>query len=110
MPSAPSSDEDLWQRVGLQELRRALRRVQELTREFEAALGTLPACHTCARATLVEQINRTAHRLGQHAASVSVLASTLSDAMAATEEARKALISNVPSPCQCAGGPCTCHD
>lgn len=40
--SASIESEDLWRRVGLSELRRALRHIDHLTRTFEQVLQELP--------------------------------------------------------------------
>ena len=101
---------DLWRRVGLDELRQALARVQGLTAGFEKALRTLPPCNTCARVSLLEQIQATGRHLSSEAASLSVLASTLKQAVAAAEQMQAELAANAPEPCQCSSGECTCHD
>jgi len=43
------SGEELWERLGLEELRAKLQQVHMLEQQFEAALRTLPDCPACAR-------------------------------------------------------------
>lgn len=101
--------EDIWRRVGLEELRHALVRARGLMERFEQALRTLPPCNTCARASLLEQIDTAGRHLSGEAASLSVLASTLKQAVASAEQTQAALVVNAPDPCHCSSGQCTCH-
>lgn len=102
--------EDLWRRVGLNELRQALVRARDLMERLDQALRTLPPCNTCARISLLEQIHTVGRYLGNEVSSLSVLASTLKQAVAAVEQTQAELIENAPVPCQCSTGQCTCHD
>lgn len=102
--------EQLWRRVGLDELRQALRRIEELMYGFEKTLRSLPPCDACARAKLVERIQSDSNRLSREMTSLSVLAETLKDTLGTTEQCTAALTANPPAPCRCTGGPCTCHE
>src|SRR3989338_3167269 len=95
------NSEDLWRRVGLDELRQALVRTQGLIQEFEQALRTLPPCNACARVSLLEQIHTAGRHLSGEAASLSVLAGVLTQAVAAAEQTQTELAANAPSPCRC---------
>ena len=111
MPSMPSAETELlWKRVGLEELRRALSRIEALTTGFERALRRLPPCSTCARTNLFGQIRTTSGQLSSETASLSALAATLQQAAAAAEQMEAQLMANVPKPCRCEGGTCTCHE
>jgi hypothetical protein len=107
---AQEDAENLWREVGLEELRQALREVEALTRCFEASLHALPPCAACARVSILQQIHADGSRLGSKVVSLTVLASTLKQAVAVAEQAQTELAANVPAPCQCSSGPCTCHD
>jgi hypothetical protein len=111
MPEKHDIDsDDLWRRVGLDELRQALARVENLSSGFEKALRTLPPCNTCARVSLLEQIQTAGRHLSSEAASLSVLAGTLKQAVSAAEKMQAELATNIPEPCQCSSGKCICHD
>lgn len=101
---------ELWRRVGLEELRSTLERVQGLTEQFETALRALPPCDTCARSSLLKQLEIAGQRLGSEAISISVLAESLHQAMMAIEKAHKELGETSATPCQCPSGHCTCHE
>ena len=102
--------EDLWRRVGLDELRQALGRVHGLTERFEQALHTLPPCNACARVNLLEQIHTAGRHLSGEVTSLAVLATTLKQAVAAAEQTQAELAANAPDPCRCSFGQCTCHE
>lgn len=102
--------DDLWRRVGLEELRQALERVTALANEFAGALKALPPCNACARVSLLEQIHTSGRHLSGEAGSLSVLAGALKQAVAAAEQTQAELVANAPSPCRCSSGQCTCHD
>lgn len=102
--------EDLWRRVGLDELRCALVRIECLTKQFEQALRALPPCSRCARVSLMEQIRETGGRLSGEAGSLSALAETLKRAVAAAEQTQAALAANAPEACHCTTSRCTCHE
>ena len=102
--------EDLWKRIGLDELRKALAEIELLTGQFVHALQALPPCTKCARAKLISQIGDTGTRLGSKTISLSVLANTLERAVGTAEHTQEELLANAPEPCQCATGSCTCHE
>lgn len=102
--------EDLWRRVGLDELRQTLVRTQTLMQQFEQALRTLPPCNACARVSLLEQVHSAGRHLSVEAGSLSVLAGMLKQAVAAAEQTQTELAANAPPPCRCSSGPCTCHE
>ena len=102
--------QDLWKQVGLEELRKALKDVEILTRHFEKLLRMLPPCSTCARVNLLQQVHAVGSRLGSEIISLTVLASILKQVMAVAEQAQGELVADAPAPCQCSTGPCTCHD
>ena len=104
------NSEDLWRRVGLHELRQALVRTQGLMQEFEQALRTLPPCNACARVNLLEHIHAAGRHLSGEVASLSALAGTLKQAVAAAEQIQTELAANAPAPCRCSSGQCTCHE
>ena len=104
------NSEDLWRRVGLDELRQTLVRAQGLMERFEQALRTLPPCNTCARVSLLEQIHSAGRHRSGEAGSLSVLAGVLTQAVAAAEQTQTELAANAPPPCRCSSGQCTCHD
>jgi len=99
----------LWKRVGLQELREALARTEELIRGFEGALKAMPSCDDCAQVALLDQIRKTGGRLSSETVSLSVLAENLKEAVATAELAQAELGANAPDPCRCPTGLCTCH-
>jgi hypothetical protein len=108
-PRAIDSD-DLWRRVGLGELRNALKQVERLTQTFEQALRALPPCNTCARGSLLQQIHTASSHLGRELVGVTMLASALKEAVVAAEQTHAELVAHAPNPCRCATGPCACHD
>ncbi|MBI3313913.1 MAG: hypothetical protein HYZ83_06735 [Candidatus Omnitrophica bacterium] len=101
--------EILWKRVGLAELRAALKNINDLTNQFEKALASLPQCDQCARVQLLEQIQKTGNRLSGEVISLISLSATLKDAVSAAEAAEKKLIEQCPETCKCEGDQCTCH-
>lgn len=109
MPVTQTDLDELWRRVGLGELRGALLRVQELSREFEEALRALPSCDQCARAKLLEQIRSTGGRLSSEAVSLSIMAESVKSTVKAVEDAQCMLETNPPQPCHCPAGECLCH-
>ena len=102
--------EGLWRRLGLGELRAALERISALEGRFEQALRALPPCTSCAKVAMLEDIRGTGRRLSGEAASLSALAETLKEAVAASLRAQEALTAQAPTPCRCASGQCVCHD
>lgn len=104
------NSEDLWRRVGLDELRQALVRAQGLMERFEQALRMLPPCNTCARVNLLEQIHTTGRHLSGEVTTLSILAGTLKQAVAAAEQTQAELVADAPEPCHCSSGQCTCHE
>ena len=107
-PSPGVDTEDIWKRVGLEELRQALERVTTLAEEFEDALKALPPCDACARALLLERIEASGRRLGGAAISVSTLADVLRQAQATAEDAQQELVRCAPESCACPPGRCAC--
>jgi len=101
--------DELWKSMGLENLRRGLRRVTVLAEQFEGALRGLPGCNKCARLVLLENINRTGNELSGEVINLSVLAATLKDIVRSAEEAQKSLCENMPEPCRCNEKECTCH-
>lgn len=108
--SAGIDTDELWRRVGLDELRKVLVRIEELLYGFEKTLRSLPPCNACARAKLVERIQSDSNRLSREMTGLSVLAETLKGALSTTEQCTAALTANAPAPCRCTGGACTCHE
>ncbi|MBI3996446.1 MAG: hypothetical protein HY352_02180 [Candidatus Omnitrophica bacterium] len=104
------NSEDLWRRVGLDELRQALVRTRGLMEQFEQALRMLPPCNACARVALLERIDAAGQGLSGEIIGLSVLASTLKQAVAAAEHTQAELGANTPEPCRCSSGQCTCHE
>ncbi len=102
--------DELWKRVGLEQLRRTLVRVQDLVKHFKQALHTLPPCNSCARVALLEQISMTGRKLSGEVTSLSVLAATLKQAVAIAEHTQIELTADALKPCECTGGQCLCHD
>jgi len=102
--------ENIWKRVGLDELRQALATVDNLTHRFERALQELPRCNQCARIVLLEQIQKTGDSLSGELISLSALAGTLKNTIQIAEKAQKHLAKDVPPACRCEEGECTCHD
>jgi hypothetical protein len=100
---------ELWKRVGLEELRATLTRVRGLTEQFEGILRTLPPCTTCARASLLRQIETGSRQLGGEAISLAVLAQSLQEAVAAAENVHDELQTTASSPCACPSNRCICH-
>ena len=109
-PTREVDSDELWRRVGLAELRQALVRTEELMVRFEQTLQTLPPCTTCARAKLLEQLERQTGRLAQEMTGLAVLATTLKQTLVTLEQAEAALQQNVPAPCRCRTDVCTCHE
>ena len=107
-PPPGINTEDVWKRVGLEELRQALERVTVLAKAFEEALQALPPCDACARALLLERIESSGRRLGGAAISVSMLADVLRQAQATAEDARQELQRCAPESCACPPGRCAC--
>ena len=107
-PSSGVDSEELWKRVGLEELRQVLERVTALAREFEEALKALPPCDACAQAMLLERIEASGRRLSGTVISVSTLADVLRHAQVAAEKARQQLVTCAPESCSCLPGHCSC--
>lgn len=103
--------EDLWRRVGLGELRKAIVQAEAQVRQFEQALRCLPPCDACARGQLLEQLQLTSSRVGREVAGVSMLAGALREAVTAVEQLPETLAAKTPEPCRCRQGQsCTCHE
>lgn len=101
--------ENLWKRVGLEQLRHSLLKVEELTHSFEESLKGLPKCDQCAKVALIEKIQSSAGDLGGEVVGLSALAGTLKESIGSAERAKEALEQDCPDNCQCSGEPCTCH-
>ncbi len=101
---------DLWRRVGLDELRKSLLRIEKSRERFEQVLRRLPPCNSCARAILLETIQKQAERLSVEAGSTAVLASSIKDTLSVIETAHKQLAAEDIPACCCHQGECTCHD
>lgn len=111
MPSAPIDSDQLWQQAGLQQLRRSLQQIERASADFTRALRALPPCTACARRQLLDYIESTGRKLGAKSGSLSVLAASLQEALAATEAAASRLREQPPAPCRCReGSACTCHE
>ena len=109
-PTREVDAEELWRRVGLAELRQALVRTEELMVRFEHTLHALPPCTTCARAKLLEQLERQTGRLAQEMTGLAVLAATLKQTLATLEQTQAGLQRDAPAPCRCRTDVCTCHE
>ncbi len=110
MPSAKGLEgEELWRRVGLDELRQTLVRVETLMRVFEKTLRSLPSCNECAKARLLEHLRASSTRLGTVITGLAILAESLSSALTAAEQAQDGLTRQPVQPCRCSANPCTCH-
>ena len=105
----PVSISELWKSVGLEELRLALRKVEEECGKFENSLRALPECDQCARVALLEQIQKTGKELGGEIISLVTLSETLKQAVGTAEEAQVVLSQNCPPACCCKSGKCPCH-
>jgi hypothetical protein len=101
--------ERIWRRLGLEELRKALQKVEKLSRQFEGLLKVLPPCNDCARSALLEQIRSSGRSLGIEIVSLTSLAESLREAVEAAEKERSQLMEAPPVPCICPAGLCTCH-
>ena len=102
--------EDIWKRIGLEKLRESLRAVNALSGQFETALRKLPACNQCARSEILKRIKTSGTDLSGEVVSLSVLASSLQNALVTAEKAKKELCKNAPNPCECSGEKCSCHE
>ena len=106
----PIDTDAIWRRVGLEELRQALRHIEDAMGSFQKTVQGLPPCNTCARARLLEHIRATSHRLGTEVVSLSVLADAMRMALEHAERTQARLMAQPPDPCRCDDRPCTCHD
>lgn len=102
--------EELWRRVGLEELRAALAEVKRSLRRFERTLEDLPPCSTCARTMLLEHIHTAGRELTGRVTGVALLAESLREAVAEAERVHATLSRETRKPCRCASGICTCHE
>lgn len=102
--------EDIWRRVGLEELRRALVQVTDQMKGLEQVLRVLPPCNACARGQLLEQIQTAGSHLSRELVGLTVLAGSLKGAVTTAEQAQAELAANAPDPCRCSSGQCTCHE
>lgn len=107
-PGGLSTDE-LWRRVGLEELRHTIRQTEDAVHAFEQALKHLPTCNACARLALLEQLRGSSRNLGREAVGLQVLIATLQQTMDIVEREQAVLSEHSPTPCRCAGEPCRCH-
>ncbi|PIQ84645.1 MAG: hypothetical protein COV75_01205 [Candidatus Omnitrophica bacterium CG11_big_fil_rev_8_21_14_0_20_63_9] len=105
----PLDTQELWRRVGLEQLRNTLGRISRMIVEFEEVLRSLPSCNECARSQLIQQLNQRSTTLSAEFTTLAVLAEGLQQAVAQTEAAHGELLERIPSPCHCASHPCTCH-
>ncbi len=101
--------ENLWKRLGLEQLRGSLKKVERLSESFEATLNDLPKCDQCAKVALIERIQSSAGELGGEVVGLSALAGTLKASIEAAEQAKVALEQECPENCKCSGEPCKCH-
>jgi DNA repair ATPase RecN len=101
---------ELWGRLGLAELRRALIQTEQLMARFEQTLHALPPCTKCAHSQLLQRLETETAQLGRDMTSLSVLAESIRQALQAVEQADASLRRSAPSPCRCTSGSCTCHD
>lgn len=102
--------EELWERVGLENLRQALTKVDALTHRFERSLQELPNCDKCARVTLLDHIEQTGAQLSGEIISLTSLAASIKQAVNVIESAQKDLKEQVPHRCECPDeAACTCH-
>gem|GEM_PF-1852990 len=101
--------ENLWRNLGLEELRIALKKIEDFSRKFEGALQALPECDQCARVSLLEQIQASGEILGGEVVNIVALAGTLKQAVSVAEKAQNHLVESCPPACRCSGGACTCH-
>jgi hypothetical protein len=106
----PLTTEELWRRVGLQELRRALDALERSKQRFEEGLRTLPPCDACARANLLGQLRVAGGRLGREMLGIAMLAEELEKAARAVERAQAEFTTIQTEPCRCPEGPCICHE
>lgn len=108
-PNKNSDIEELWGRVGLEELQQAVGKIHQLMCDFEETLKGLPSCNQCAKAELLERVRVAGTRLSSEAVSLTVLAESLKEAAAIAEKSRQCLTADPPSPCRCPKGNCACH-
>jgi len=101
---------ELWRRVGLEELRASIRKVESASREFERILRELPPCNRCARASLLRQIQDSGAHLSSKSGSISALAAVVKESVEQFEIELENFESETISECACSSGPCTCHD
>lgn|SRR3989338_9002497 len=102
--------EQIWKRLGLDELRQALVTVVVSAQRFEQALRKLPSCNACARVGLLENIEDSGKTLGSEVIDLTVLAATLKNAVAKTEKTKEQLEKNVLHSCGCGEQKCSCHN
>lgn len=102
--------ERLWRRVGLETLRQALGRIQNLEKIFEKTLEDLPVCDDCARRVLFEKLEQVGIRLGGEVLSVTTLAASFREALAVLERGRAELAGSLSHACRCPQEPCNCHE
>lgn len=103
------STDELWRRVGLEELREAVKRVGGTMQQFERTLEALPTCNACARLVLLKDLAQASRQLGRETVGLSVLLDSLKQAMAIVEQEQQSLSEAPLQPCRCAGEPCRCH-
>lgn len=99
----------IWSRVGLQELRSALRKIEDLSAQFEKTLSDLPVCDQCAHLRLLEEIQKKGKDLGGEVISLVSLAESLKNAVVIAEKTQEKLVEQCPETCQCHEDQCTCH-
>lgn len=101
--------EQLWRRIGLEELRQAVEKTQQAINDFQRAVEALPDCEHCARVALLEKVGHSSAALERSVVGVNVLASVLQEAVAVAGQARQRLALKPPAACRCPGEPCQCE-
>ncbi len=101
--------EHLWRRVGLDELHKIFKDIEEKFKLFSALLHSLPPCDECAKLILIEEIEKTGRKLNAQVAGLTSLAETLRSSFEITEKLKTNLVENAPHLCQCKQGNCICH-
>ena len=106
---ADDDNEQIWKRLGLEELRHALVTVVASAQRFEQALRKLPDCDACARVALLENIVDSGKTLGSEVINLTALTGTLKKAVAETEKIQEQLGRNASDSCGCGDSKCNCH-
>lgn len=102
--------EQLWRRIGLEELRQAIKKTRQTMDDFERTVEALPDCEHCARAAILQEVGHSSAALERSVIGVNLLASVLQETVAAVDKAKQTTAGRPVTACRCPAGPCQCQE